>query len=103
MSGQSAYDRDLVAVLSGLGARIHAGLRLADTLDAVAAAVVEFIGFGVAAVNLRRPDGSYEVVAVAGSEEAAKVLLGTSMDKEEVFAEMSRCEEWGTLRFVPHE
>lgn len=103
MSGALTSDRDLVAVLSGLGARIHAGLRLADTLDAVAAAVVEFIGFGVAAVNLRRDDGSFEVVAVAGSEEAAKELLGTFMGKEDVFAEMSRAEEWGTLRFVPHQ
>ena len=103
VSGALTSDRDLVAVLSGLGARIHAGLRLADTLDAVAHAVVEFIGFEVAAVNLRRPDGTFEVVAVAGSEEAARELLGTSMGKEEVFAEMSRAEEWGTLRFVPHQ
>jgi diguanylate cyclase (GGDEF)-like protein/PAS domain S-box-containing protein len=64
---------------------------------------VEFIGFQVAAVNLRRPDGSFEVVAVAGSEDAARSLLGTSMPKEEIFVEMSRSEEWGTLRFVPHE
>src|SRR5580692_10477541 len=103
MSGALAEDRNLVAVLAGLGARIHAGLGLADTLDAIAAAVVEFIGFQVAAVNLRRPDGSFEVVAVAGSEDAARSLLGTSMPKEEIFVEMSRSEEWGTLRFVPHE
>jgi diguanylate cyclase (GGDEF)-like protein/PAS domain S-box-containing protein len=103
MSTVLTSDRDLVAVLSGLGARIHAGLRLADTLDAIAHAVVEYIGFGVAAVNLRRADGSFEVVAVAGSEEAARDLIGTSMGKEEVFAEMSRAEEWGTLRFVPHQ
>jgi diguanylate cyclase (GGDEF)-like protein/PAS domain S-box-containing protein len=103
MSGQSAPDRNLVAVLSGLGARIHAGLRLAETLDAIAAAVVEFIGFEVAAVNLRRPDGSFVVVAVAGSDEAEQLLMGTSMNKEDVFAEMSRSEEWGSLRFIPHQ
>jgi diguanylate cyclase (GGDEF)-like protein/PAS domain S-box-containing protein len=103
MSGALAEDRNLVAVLSGLGARIHAGLRLADTLDAIAAAVVEFTGFQVAVVNLRRPDGSFEVVAVAGSEDAARSLLGTSMPKEEVFVEMSRSDEWGSLRFVPHQ
>jgi diguanylate cyclase (GGDEF)-like protein/PAS domain S-box-containing protein len=103
MSEALASDRNLVAVLAGLGARIHAGLRLADTLDAIAAAVVEFIGFQVAVVNLRRADGSFEVVAVAGSEDAAKSLMGTSMPKEEVFAEMSRSEEWGSLRFVPHQ
>ncbi|HTW20594.1 MAG TPA: diguanylate cyclase [Mycobacteriales bacterium] len=103
MSRVLSSERDLVAVLSGLGARIHAGSRLADTLDAIANAVVEYLGFGVAAVNLRRPDGSFEVVAVAGSEEAARELLGTSMGKEEVFAEMSRADEWGTLRFIPHQ
>jgi diguanylate cyclase (GGDEF)-like protein/PAS domain S-box-containing protein len=103
MTAYAAPDRDLVAVLSGLGARIHADLRLPNTLEAVASAVVEFIGFGVAAVNLRRPDGSFAVVAVAGSEDAARTLMGTFMTKEEVFAELSRSEEWGTLRFVPHE
>jgi diguanylate cyclase (GGDEF)-like protein/PAS domain S-box-containing protein len=103
MSTAPGPDRNLVAVLAGLGARIHAGLGLADTLDAIAAAVVEFIGFQVAVVNLRRPDGSFAVVAVSGSADAARTLMGTSMAKEEVFVEMSRSEEWGSLRFVPHE
>jgi diguanylate cyclase (GGDEF)-like protein/PAS domain S-box-containing protein len=93
----------LVAVLSGLGARIHTGLRLADTLDAVAGAVVEYIGFGVAAVNMREPDGSFKVVAVAGSESASQQLLGTTIAKEMMFAELMHSEEWGSLWFIPHE
>src|SRR4028119_418551 len=58
--------------------RGHESLDLTQTLDTVVQGVVEVAGFGVAAVNLARPDGRYEVVAVAGDEQARAALLGTA-------------------------
>ena len=55
---------------------INADLDLQRTLDAVCAGVVQGLGFEVAVVNLRQPDGDYEVVAVEGSAQAREALLG---------------------------
>jgi hypothetical protein len=41
---------------------------LVAMLDLLAQTIVEALGFGVAAVNIVRPDGSLEVVSVAGDD-----------------------------------
>ena len=71
-ASQPAY-RALHAVTK----RVHASLDLGATLDAVALGVVEGTDFSVAAVNLRLPSGDFEVVSVAGSDDASAALLGT--------------------------
>jgi len=89
--------------LQGLIRRVSAGLSLAETLQSVVDGVVEGIGFGVAAVNYAHPDGGFETVAVAGSEDARQELLGKRYSREEWAKEVARAEIWGELHFVSHE
>ncbi len=75
---------------------------LAATLDLLARTIVRALGFGVAAVNLARPDGSQEVVAVAGPPEAREALLG-NVDGPTLWDEVvARSERWGRLCFLDH-
>ena len=80
--------------------QVHSSLDLNTTLDAVAQGVVEGAGFGVAAVNLARPDGSFAVVSVAGDESARDAMLGTVETSAKWAYELERSEQWGNLRFV---
>ena len=80
-----------------------AGRSLAETLQAVVDGVVDGLGFGIAVLNLRQPDGKFEVIAVAGSPEAREALLGTVSSADIFDAEFAIADHWGRLRFVPHE
>src|SRR4051794_6580337 len=77
--------------------RVHSSLDLTATLDAVAQGVVEGAGFGVAAVNLARPDGSFMVVSVAGDKSAREALIGSVETSAKWAYELERSEQWGTL------
>jgi len=75
---------------------------LVAMLDLLAQTIVEALGFGVAAVNIARPDGSLEVISVAGDQQAKETLLGT-VDSAEVWDRMlAASEPWGRLRFADH-
>ncbi len=86
-----------------VSARMGAGRSLAETLQAVVDGVVNGLGFGIAVLNLRQPDGKFEVIAVAGSPEAKEALLGTISAADIFDAEFKIADHWGGLRFVPHE
>ncbi|WP_242002167.1 diguanylate cyclase domain-containing protein [Kribbella steppae] len=86
-----------------VSARMGAGRSLAETLQAVVDGVVDGLGFGIAVLNLRHPDGKFEVIAVAGSPEAREALLGTVSSADIFDADFAIADEWGRLRFVPHE
>jgi signal transduction histidine kinase len=58
-------------------AQIHSSLDLPQTLDAIALGVATGTHFTTAAVTIVLPDGSYQVVAVEGSDKARDALLGT--------------------------
>ena len=83
--------------------RVNGGRDLATTLQAVADGVVEGLGFGVAVVNLVHDADFVQVVAVAGSEEATAVLLGETGTLAGWEKALAVADEWGGLRFVPHE
>ncbi len=75
---------------------------LVAMLDLLAETIVEALGFGVAAVNIARADGSLEVVSVAGDRTARETLLG-SVDTAETWATLlSLSQPWGRLRFADH-
>ena len=86
-----------------VSARMGAGRSLSETLQAVVDGVVDGLGFGIAVLNLRQPDGKFEVIAVAGSPEAREALLGTISAADIFDAEFEIADKWGGLRFVPHE
>jgi diguanylate cyclase (GGDEF)-like protein/PAS domain S-box-containing protein len=94
------------AALRGLHRVLTKVSRVRDldaTLDAVVDGVVEAVGFEIAAVNVVRPDGCFEMRAVAGSQEARAALLGAVSAPEEFAEEFARADAWGALRFVPHQ
>ncbi len=86
-----------------VSARMGAGRSLAETLQAVVDGVVDGLGFGIAVLNLRHADGKFEVFAVAGSPEAREALLGRVSAADIFDADFAIADEWGGLRFVPHE
>ena len=100
----TASDPQLQALraLHAVTKRVHASLDLTQTLDAVATGVVEASGFGLAAVNLAEDNGDYTTVAVAGSDDLRRELLGTTGSAENWRELFARAERWGSLYFVDH-
>ncbi len=103
MQNEPTVRMTAVRRLYEVSARMGAGRSLAETLQAVVDGVVDGLGFGIAVLNLRHPDGKFEVIAVAGSPEAKKALLGTVSAADIFDAEFDIADKWGALRFVPHE
>lgn len=103
MTNEPTVRLTAVRRLYEVSARMGAGRSLAETLQAVVDGVVNGLGFGIAVLNLRQPDGKFEVIAVAGSPEAKEALLGTISAADIFDAEFKIADKWGGLRFVPHE
>jgi diguanylate cyclase (GGDEF)-like protein len=81
---------------------VHASLDLGRTLDAVVRGVTKASGFQVALINLRMPDGDFEVVSIEGTDDAKDALLGTRTTPaawDEIFGQGER---WGALVYVPY-
>jgi len=71
-------------------------------LDLLAGTIVDALGFGVACINIARPDGTLQVVSVAGDEGARAALLGTTDSAETWDRLLAASEPWGRLRFADH-
>ena len=99
---EAADDAQSAELLTALARRIASSLDLHETLQIVVQSVVDQLGFGVALVNMARPGDICEVVAVAGSEEAAEALLGTRAPMDAWYTLLAACEPWGELRFLDH-
>jgi signal transduction histidine kinase len=74
-----------------------------DALQLIAEGVTQVAGFGVAAISVARDDGKLEVMAVAGSDAAREQLQGTRTPIDRLQRELAKADDWGLLRFVPHE
>jgi diguanylate cyclase (GGDEF)-like protein/PAS domain S-box-containing protein len=94
---------DAARQLATIARRVGASLALDETLDAVATAVVETLGFRAAVVNLVAGDGELHVVAVAGCEDIRQALLGTHSSREAWDAMLHASTPWGDLRFLHHD
>ncbi|MCL8023903.1 sensor histidine kinase [Nocardioides bruguierae] len=73
-----------------------------EMLDLVTEGVTRIAGFGVAAIGLVRGD-VLQIVSVAGSDDARAELLGTRTPMHLAMAEIEGADEWGVLRFMPHD
>src|SRR4051812_33372637 len=91
---------DAEAGLHGVSPTVSGDLR--STLEQLAETIVAALGFGVAVVNIARPDGSLEVAAVAGDASAREALLGTVDTAESWDQLLAASEPWGQLRFADH-
>ncbi len=97
-AGELAVVRRLYEVMG----RINAGADLGEVLDSIAQCVVDVLGFGIAAIS--RLDGETLVMtAVAGDEEVKSQILGVRTPISEIITEFEVADEWGILRFVPHD
>ena len=94
--------REATRMLATIASRVGASLALDETLDAVACAVVEGLGFRAAVVNLVGADDEVYVVAVAGSEEIRTALAGTHSPRHAWDSILAAATPWGALRFLDH-
>jgi hypothetical protein len=75
-----------------------------DAIQLIADGVTRVAGFGIAAISVVRGDPGYlEVMAVAGSDAAREELKGRHTPIEQLAQELEKADDWGLLRFVPHE
>ncbi len=95
-------DTQAAELLADLARRITASLDLRETLQVVAQAVVDQLGFGAAVVNLVQPGDMCEVAAAAGPDDVGQALLGTRAPMESFRRLLDGCEAWGELRFLDH-
>ena len=79
------------------------GIGAPEGSGADARGVTRAAGFEVAAVNILRPDGSFETVAVEGGEEIQTALLGSVGTAEQWRRLMEESSRWGELLFISHE
>jgi signal transduction histidine kinase len=82
---------------------VHSGQDLADVLQTAAQGVVEVLGFEVAVVDCVDDDGFVEALAVAGDPDACRTMKGRRIPLTDILEEFDIADEWGRLRFVPHD
>ncbi len=71
-------------------------------LQLVAEGVTELAGFELAAISIVH-DGRLHTIAIAGAELARPELSTLNPPVAAVLAELEDAEDWGMLKFVPHE
>jgi len=83
----------ILEVVRGLGV----GEGLDVTLDRIAAAVVDVLGFGAVVVNVKVPGGGLVVSSATGPPEV-RDMVGETMTHEVWLGLLEACERWGELR-----
>jgi signal transduction histidine kinase len=74
-----------------------------EALLVIAEGITQLAGFDVAAVSVVRDSQHMQVMAVAGSDEARDILLGTFTPITRLLEELEHAEDWGMFKFVPQE
>ncbi len=82
---------------------VSQGRDLRFVLQRTAEGVVEALGFDLTVVNYLHDDGYLEIMAVAGDAAAQEAMHGRRVRVEEYLEEFELADEWGSLRFVPHD
>ncbi|MFC8501490.1 sensor histidine kinase [Pedococcus sp. NPDC057267] len=95
-----------IGALRSIGAIMTQAATAADDrmlYERIVESAAEVALFRVAALSLVRVDGDLEAVAVGGDAGAREAVLGRVTPRHVVDAEFAVAEEWGALRFVPHD
>jgi signal transduction histidine kinase len=105
MSELTGTSREVLALrnLHDLITTVHAVQDLEEVLNTTAQGVVDVLGFQVAVINTVDPYGFVEAVAVAGDEDAVRTMKSRRMPLALFVEEFEIADEWGMLRFVPHD
>lgn len=86
----------------GTAEPVEPGAVDAAALQFIAEGVTELAGFALAAISIVH-DGHLHTVAIAGDEDARAELSTLHPPIDAVLGELAKAEDWGLLRFVPHE
>jgi len=71
-------------------------------LQLIAEGVTDLAGFELAAISIVH-DGQLHTIAIAGGEHADAELSSLHPPVADVLAELEHAEDWGMLKFLPHE
>ena len=71
-------------------------------LQLIAEGVTELAGFELAAISIVH-EGRLHTIVIAGAEHAGPELSTLNPPLTDVLAELEGAEDWGMLKFVPHE
>ncbi|MEU3656834.1 diguanylate cyclase CdgB [Streptomyces sp. NPDC032161] len=83
-------------------AELNTARSLADTVQTVADGIVGGLGYGLACVNLVRPDGDLVVAAFAGNSAAEALITGRIGSRTSWERRLAMGQAWDELRFIPH-
>lgn len=78
-------------------------LQSRDALQAIAEDVSEVAGFDLVGISVARDDGYLHVLVVVGPEDARRALVDTLAPIQPLLDQLETAEDWGALKFVPHE
>lgn len=82
--------------------RVNSSTDLSEVLDEIARGVVEVLGYGIAAIA-RLEGETFVMTTVAGPDEVREQIIGRHTPVASIFNEFAQADEWGVLRFVPHD
>ena len=82
--------------------RVNSSNDLSEVLDEIARGVVEVLGYGIAAIA-RLEGETFVMTTVAGPDEVREQIIGRRTPVASIFNEFAQADEWGVLRFVPHD
>lgn len=103
MSAQSSREVKALRSLHELMTSVNSADHVAELLQTVVQGVVDIIGFQIAVIYVLDAHDTLEVVAVAGDDGAREALMGGRVALEDLVEEFEIADDWGRLRFVPHE
>jgi signal transduction histidine kinase len=103
MAAQDSREVLALRSLHELITKVNAVHDLDALLQTAVQGVVDVLGFQMASIDVLDAHGYLEIRAVAGDQSAQDELLGRRMPRAHTDREFSLSDEWGLLRFLPHE
>ncbi len=105
MTDSGSSSREVLALrnLHDVITAVHSGQDLEEVLQTAAQGVVDVLGFEVAVIDCVDDHGFVEALAVAGDEDACQTMKARRIPLTEILSEFDIADEWGRLRFVPHD
>ena len=103
MEQAAAAELSTLQRMHNLMRQVSATHDLREILQTIADGVADVVGFEIAVIRYLTDEGMLECLAVAGADDAREQLLGSKSPLDQFLAEFEIADEWGILRFVPHE
>ena len=101
----TTYSREADALrnLHELMTAVNSADQVAELLQTVVQGVVDILEYQIAIIYVLDDHEMLDVVAAAGDVEASQVMLGRRVALQTLALEFDVAEQWGALRFIPHE